>query len=198
MVTTGRITADTWPPCRARQAVAGPGRPRWVRSSILKASSSSSLSCWSSGSISLSARICMRCCSAMIRCSVPCWITAIRPTVKMANRPRIRLLRSTERLGVVTESMSFRSLAQAALGLAVAVGARGGVVVDSRCAEVHQQRSEGHRIGIVAPHANHVDQNADDDAEYQSSAVAGGAGARVGGDKEGAEDGSAAEQMKQR
>src|SRR5690606_10180897 len=108
----------------------------------------------------------MRCCSAMIRWAVPCWVIAISPTVKMANRPRIRLLRSTERLGVVTESMSFRSLAQATLGLAVAVGARGGVVIDSRCAEVHQQHGEGHRIGIVAPHANHIDQNADADAEY--------------------------------
>src|SRR5690606_737062 len=198
MVTTGRITALTSPALRPRQAVAGAGSPRCFLSSTVKLSFSSSLSCWSSGRISLRARICMRCCSAMIRWAVPCWVIAISPTVKMANRPRIRLLRSTERLGVVTGSMSFRSLAHAALGLAMAIGAWGGVVIDGGRAEIHQQHGKGHGIGVVAPHPDGVDQDTDADAEHQSAAVAGGAGDRVRGNEEGPEHGRAAEQMEQR
>src|SRR5690554_3133005 len=147
--------------------------------------------------ISFSARICMRCCSAAIRSLVTCWIKAITPTVKMANTPRIRLLRSIERLGVRNLSMSFH-LAQAALGLAVAIGAGYGVVIDGRGAEVHQQHSKGDRIGIVAPHAYDIHQNADSGSKQQATTGAGRTTDRVGDDEEGTEHGRAAEQMEQR
>ncbi len=79
----------------------------------------------------------------------------------------------------------------------MAVGARPGVVVDGRRRQVHQQHGERHAIGIAAPGADDVGEDADAEAEDQPPAIAGGAGHRVGDDEEGAEHGRPAEQMEQ-
>src|SRR5690554_6059648 len=126
--------------------------------------------------ISFSARICMRCCSLAIRSLVACWIKAITPTVKMANTPRIRLLRSTERPGVRVFSISVSlalGLAHTTVGPGMAVGPWRGVVIDGRRAQVHQQHGKGHRIRIVAPDPDHIHQHAHARAEYQAPTGAG-------------------------
>src|SRR3546814_16137331 len=87
--------------------------------------------------------------------------------------------------------MSFAQL-EAALSLAVAVGARAGVVIDSGCRQVHQQYAEGHAIRIAAPGADDVDQNADANTEDETPERAGGAADRIGDDEERAEIGRAA------
>src|SRR5690606_16265683 len=155
------------------------------------------LSCCSSGTISFSARICMRWRSVAIRSLVTCWMKAMTPAVKMAKTPRIRLLRRIERAGVRGLCMSVH-LAQAAFGLCVAIGARRRVVIDGRSAEIHQQHREGDGVRVVAPHPDNVYQNTDPGTEDQPAPGAGGTGYRIGNDEEGAEHGSAPEQVKQR
>src|SRR5690606_2507191 len=183
MVTAGRITALTRPSCRARQAVAGAGRRSRRRSAIWKLSCSRSLSCCSSGTISFSARICMRWRSVAIRSLVTCWMKAMTPAVKMAKTPRIRLLRRIERAGVRGLCMSVH-LAQTAFGLCVAIGARRRVVINGRSAEIHQQHREGDGVRVVAPHPDNVYQNTDPGTEDQPAPGAGGTGYRIGNDEE--------------
>src|SRR5690606_19709785 len=131
-----------------------------------------------------------------MRSAVNCCSTVTPPTVTTANSPSTRAFLNIERLSS-GRIMSFAHL-EAALGLAVAVGARTGVIVDGWRGQVHQQYGECDAIRITAPGANHVDENADASAEDQPAKVAGGAADRVGDDKERAEHGGAAEQVKQR
>src|SRR5690554_3151560 len=143
----------------------------------------------------------MRCCSMAMRSLVACWIKAITPTVKMANTPRIWLLRSTERPGVSVFSILLSlalALAHTTAGPGMAVGPWRGVVIDGRRAQVHQQHGKGHGIRIVAPDPNHIHQHAHARAEYQAPTGAGSGADGVGDDEECAQHGRTTEQMKQR
>src|SRR5690606_6096746 len=108
-----------------------------------------------------------------MRSAVNCCSRVTAPTVTIAKSPSTKALLNIGRLS----SGGFMSFAQleAALGLAVAVGARAGVVVDGRRREVHQQHGEGDAVRIAAPGTDHGDENADASAEDKPPQGTGGA-----------------------